>query len=51
VVKIYSPKLARKGDVIVVKTEKDLEKAAAAFIQFLKDRELTEFISKNNGGA
>lgn len=51
VVKIYSPKLARKGEVIVVKTEEDLEKAAAAFIQFLKDRELTEFIPKNNGGA
>jgi electron transfer flavoprotein beta subunit len=51
VVKIYSPKLARKGEVVVVNTVEDLEKAAAAFIQFLKDRGLTEFIHKNNGGV
>lgn len=53
VVKIYSPKLARKGEVIVVNEENNMEKAAAAFIQFLKDREITEFIPKNNnnGGA
>lgn len=49
VVKIYSPKLARKGEVIVVKTPADLEKAAESFIQFLKARELTEYIPHNNG--
>ena len=51
VVKVYSPKLARKGEVIVVKTAQDLEHAAAAFVQFLKDRELTDFIPRRNGGA
>jgi electron transfer flavoprotein beta subunit len=51
VVKIYSPKLARKGEVLYAKNEEDMEKAAVAFIQFLKDRELTEFIPKCNGGA
>jgi electron transfer flavoprotein beta subunit len=51
VVKIYSPKLARKGEVIVVKTPADLEKAAESFIQFLKTRDLTEFIPTRNGGA
>jgi electron transfer flavoprotein beta subunit len=51
VVKIYSPKLARKGEVIVVRSPADLDKVGAAFVQFLKDRELTEFIPKCNGGA
>jgi electron transfer flavoprotein beta subunit len=51
VVKVYSPKLARKGEVIVVKTPEDLENAAQSFVQFLKNRELTDFISRRNGGG
>lgn len=51
VVKIYSPKLVRKGKVIVVKNEADLEAAGAAFVQFLKDRELTAYIPKCKGKA
>jgi len=47
VVKIYSPNLARKGDVILVEKPEDLDKAALAFIQFLKDRQLTDFIPPN----
>jgi electron transfer flavoprotein beta subunit len=51
VVKIYSPKLARKGEVVIVQTPLDLETAAQSFIQFLKARDLTEFIPEHNGGA
>lgn len=51
VVKVYSPKLARKGEVIVVKTPEDLENAAQSFLQFLKNRDLTDFISRRNGGV
>jgi electron transfer flavoprotein beta subunit len=51
VVKIYSPVLARKGELVVVETAEDLEKAAAAFIRFLKKRELTVFMPKCNGGV
>ena len=36
VVKIFSPKLARKGEVIVVDKPEDLDKAALGFIRFLK---------------
>jgi electron transfer flavoprotein beta subunit len=46
VVKIYSPKLSRKGEVLVVQDPADLERVGAAFVQFLKDRELTAFIPK-----
>ncbi|MDX9864507.1 MAG: electron transfer flavoprotein subunit beta/FixA family protein [Anaerolineaceae bacterium] len=48
VVKIYSPQLARKGQVIEIKEPEDLEKAGAAFAQFLKDRDLTNFIPHYN---
>jgi electron transfer flavoprotein beta subunit len=44
VVKIYSPKLARKGELFVVETPEDLARAAAAFIQFLTNRDLAGFI-------
>ena len=49
VVKIYSPQLARKGQVIAIKEPEDLEKAGAAFVQFLKDRNLTNFILHHKG--
>lgn len=51
VVKIYSPVLARKGELVVVEKPEDLDKAGAAFIQFLKDRELTAFIPGCDSGA
>jgi electron transfer flavoprotein beta subunit len=51
VVKIYSPNLARKGELIVVEKPEDFDKAAVAFIQFLKDRELTVIIPKCDGEA
>jgi hypothetical protein len=53
-VKIYSPKLARKGEVVMVDEENSMEKKPLRhFSQFLKDREITQFIPKNNhhGGA
>lgn len=50
VVKIYSPKLSRKGQLFVANTPEEIEKAAVAFTQFLKDRELTAFIPKCNQG-
>ncbi len=49
VVKIISPKLARKGDVLVVRNEVDLEKACNAFVQFLIERGVTEYIPHWNG--
>jgi electron transfer flavoprotein beta subunit len=51
VVKIYSPILARKGELLVVEKPEDFDTAAAAFIKFLKDRELTAFIPKCNDGV
>ncbi len=51
VVKIYSPKLARKGELIEVKTEADLEKAGRAFIKFLEDRDITQYIPNCDHGA
>jgi electron transfer flavoprotein beta subunit len=50
VVKIFSPKLARKGEVIVVDRPEDLDKAALGFIRFLKERQLTAFIPPNGRG-
>ena len=50
VVKIYSPKLSRKGQLFVANTSEEIEVAASAFTQFLKDRELTAFIPKCNRG-
>ncbi len=44
VVKINTPKLMRKGNVVTINTPEDIEKAADQFIEFLKERELTEFI-------
>lgn len=49
VVKIISPKLARKGDVLFVRNEVDLEKACNAFVQFLIDRGITDYIPHWNG--
>lgn len=46
VVKINTPKLMRKGNLITIKTPDDIEKAADMFIDFLKERELTEFITQ-----
>jgi electron transfer flavoprotein beta subunit len=51
VVHIYSPVIGRKGDLIVAKQHSDMSKVAEAFIQFLKKRQLTEFIPKSNDGA
>jgi hypothetical protein len=51
VVKIFSPQLARKGNIIEVKNEEDLEYAGSAFLKFLKDRDLFELIPKSNGGG
>ena len=50
VVKIFSPKLSRKGKLLEAKSPLEIETAAAAFIQFLKDREITDSISTLNGG-
>jgi len=50
VVKIYSPNLSRKGLVVEIKNPEDLEKAGAAFAQFLQDRDLTNFIPKCDCG-
>lgn len=46
VVKINTPKLMRKGNLITIKTPADIEKAADLFIEFLKERELTEFMTQ-----
>lgn len=46
VVKINTPKLMRKGNLITIKSPADIEKAADLFIDFLKERELTEFITQ-----
>lgn len=46
VVKINTPKLMRKGNLITIKSPDDIEKAANLFIDFLKERELTEFIAE-----
>lgn len=51
VVKIFSPKLSRKGKIIKINEPAEIEDAAKAFIQFLKDREITDNISKFTGGA
>jgi electron transfer flavoprotein beta subunit len=50
VVKIFSPKLARKGSFINVQNPVEIEAAAKAFIQFIKDRDITDYISRLNGG-
>jgi len=46
VVKINTPKLMRKGNLITIKSPADIEKAADLFIDFLKERELTEYITQ-----
>lgn len=46
VVKINTPKLMRTGNLVTVKSPEDIEKAADLFIEFLKERELTEFIGE-----
>lgn len=46
VVKINTPKLMRTGNLITVKSPADIEKAADQFIDFLKERELDEFIGE-----
>jgi electron transfer flavoprotein beta subunit len=51
VVKIFSPKLARKGKLIKIHEPAEIEEAAKAFIQFLKDRQITDSISRLNGGG
>jgi electron transfer flavoprotein beta subunit len=51
VVKIYSPKLSRKGELIHVQNREDLEKAGVAFVQFLKDRDLVDLIHHSKGEA
>jgi electron transfer flavoprotein beta subunit len=51
VVKIYSPKLARKGELIKIQSSEDLERAGLAFTRFLKDRDLAELIPHAKGGA
>jgi electron transfer flavoprotein beta subunit len=51
VIKIFSPKLARHGELIVIEKPEDLDKAALAFIKFLKERQLTAFIPTNGKGA
>jgi electron transfer flavoprotein beta subunit len=51
VVKIYSPKFARKGELIHVQNPEDLEKAGTAFVQFLKDRDLVDLIRYSKGEA
>lgn len=51
VVKVYSPVLARKGELVRVEKPEDLEVAAKAFIQFLVDRDLTALIPVRDGGA
>ncbi len=50
VVKVYSPKLSRNGQIHYANTPEEIEKAAKAFTQFLIDRELTVYIPKCNGG-
>jgi electron transfer flavoprotein beta subunit len=50
VVKIFSPKLSRTGQLFVANKPEEYENAAKAFIQFLKDREITAFIPKCNPG-
>jgi len=51
VVKINTPKLIRTGNLVTVKSSEDIEKAAKAFIKFLKDRELTDIIGEQRGGS
>jgi electron transfer flavoprotein beta subunit len=48
VVKIFSPKFSRKGQIFHANTPEECEVAAIAFIKFLIDRELTAFIPKCN---
>lgn len=50
VVKTFSPKLARKGVLILAQSSDDLEKAGVAFVQFLKDRDLTGFLPQKTEG-
>ncbi len=50
VVKIYTPQLMRKGDIVVVKDAADLEKAGDQFLSFLNERELTTYLPVNQGG-
>lgn len=47
VVKIFSPKLARKGKLVVVQQPGDLEKAGQAFLQFLIERNLDTYLPKH----
>ncbi len=48
VVKVYSPKLSRQGEVVEVHDAADLDRAAEAFVRFLQDRGLTDYIPKWN---
>lgn len=48
VVKIYSPKLSRKGQIYRANTPEECEIAATAFMKFLIDRQLTVFTPKYN---
>jgi electron transfer flavoprotein beta subunit len=50
VVKIFSPKLSRKGKVIEAKEPNEIENAAKTFIQFLKERDIADTITKITGG-
>lgn len=49
VVKIYTPKLARNGQIVTAFNQDDLEKAGEAFIQFIKDKNLTELLPGQKG--
>jgi electron transfer flavoprotein beta subunit len=51
VVRVYSPKLSRNGKVYSASNPEEVENAARAFTQFLKDRELTIYIPKCNSGG
>jgi electron transfer flavoprotein beta subunit len=51
VVKIYSPKLARKGRLVVINQPADLEQAGQAFIEFLLERGLEVYLPKCGEGG
>lgn len=51
VVKIYSPVLARKCELIAAQKPEEIHQAAQAFLQFLKAHDLTVYIPKYRDGA
>lgn len=50
VVKIFSPKLARKGVFLNVQNPSEIDSAAKQFVQFLRDRDITDYIPHHGSG-